>query len=289
MKPSLSALLACVIAVPALAQDAAADWDLTNNARTRLMVAHVQFNNGLAIATRCADGGFEAVIAGLPPAGEAASRPLKIAFGDEPLHETRWTVATEDTVAVAELPAPFARKLREGGRFRVLVPNAAADGRNLMYDVQLPASSGSIDQTLTTCERPLVDPRDAELDALEEDGVPPNLGWLARPAARFPRTTYARGFAVVTCISNPDGTLRACEIESEHPREGRFGEAALTAARRARLRNLADPSAPVPTGRIAYKTAFVVQGYERPEDRQRRRDNREAERREREARRSTGG
>ncbi len=289
MKRSLSALLACAVALPALAQDAAADWDLTNNERNRLMVAHVQFNNGLAIAARCADGGFEAVIGGLPPAGQATSRPLRIAFGDEPLYDTRWTVATDDTVAVAELPAPFARKLREGGRLRVLVPNAAADGRNLMYDVQLPVSSGSIDRTLTTCERPLVDPRDAELDALAEDGVPANIGWLSRPTARYPRTTYARGFAVVMCVSNPDGSLRDCEIESEHPREGGFGEAALGAARRARLRNLAEPPAPVPTLRIAYKTQFVLEGYETPEERQRRRESREVERREREARRATGG
>ena len=30
----------------------------------------------------------------------------------------------------------------------------APDGRNLMYDLALPASSASIDRTLTTCNRP---------------------------------------------------------------------------------------------------------------------------------------
>lgn len=289
MKRTLSVLLACAVAVPALAQDAAADWDLTNAERNRLMVAHVQFSNGLAIATRCADGGFEAVLAGLPPAGRAASRPLRIAFGDDPLHETRWTVASEDTVAVAEMPAPFARKLREGGRFRVLIPNAATDGRNLMYDVELPASSASIDQTLTTCQRPLVDPRDAELDALAEDGVPADITWLSRPTPQFPRTNYARGFAVVTCLTRPDGTLRDCEIESEHPRDGRFGDAVLASARRARLRNASNPSAPLPVRRVAYKVNFVVDGFQTQEDRQRSRESRAAERQEREARRANGG
>lgn len=289
MKRTLSVLLACAVAVPALAQDAAADWDLTNAERNRLMVAHVQFSNGLAIATRCADGGFEAVLAGLPPAGRAASRPLRIAFGDDPLHETRWTVASEDTVAVAEMPAPFARKLREGGRFRVLIPNAAADGRNLMYDVELPASSASIDQTLTTCQRPLVDPRDAELDALAEDGVPADITWLSRPTPQFPRTNYARGFAVVTCLTRPDGALRDCEIESEHPRDGRFGDAVLASARRARLRNASNPSAPLPVRRVAYKVNFVVDGFQTQEDRQRSRESRAAERQEREARRANGG
>ncbi|MGZ9100083.1 MAG: hypothetical protein ACXW3O_10295, partial [Brevundimonas sp.] len=159
MKRSLTALLACTVALPALAQDASADWDLVHDQRKKLLVAYTLFDNGLSIATRCADGGFEAVIGGLPPAGRATSRPLRIAFGDDDLVEGRWNVATDDTLAVSELPAPFARELRTGGRLRVLIPGGAEGGRNLMYDLVLPASSASIDQTLTTCGRPLVDPR----------------------------------------------------------------------------------------------------------------------------------
>lgn len=34
----------------------------------------------------------------------------------------------------------------------------------------------------------------------------------------------------------------------------RFGQAALAAARRARLQNLADPGAPLPVTRVLYKT-----------------------------------
>lgn len=286
MKRTLTALLACAVALPALAQDASGDWDLAQ--RRDLLVAYTQFDNGVSIATRCADGGFEAVIGGLPPAGPATSRPLRIAFGDKELVESRWNVATDDTIAVSELPAPFARELREGGRLRILVPGGAEGGRNLMYDVVLPASSASIDQTLTTCDRPLVDPRDAELEALQEDGVPRNLAWAVRPRAEFPNTRYARGFAVITCVSNPDGSLRDCAIESEHPRDGRFGEATLASARRARLQNLANPGAPVPVGRVLYKTHFLMPGYETREDLERQRESRRIQREERAARRATG-
>ena len=288
MKRALTALLACAVALPALAQDASRDWDLTRDQRKKLLVAYTQFNNGLTIATRCADGGFEAVIAGLPPAGRATSRPLRIAFGDDELVEVQWNVATNDTIAVSELPAPFARELRDGGRLRILVPGGSYGGRNLLYDLTLPPSSGSIDQTLTTCDRPLVDPRDAELETLQEDGVPTNLGWAERPRAEFPESRYARGFAVITCVSNPDGSLRDCAIESEHPREGGFGEATLASARRARLQNLADPGAPVPVTRVLYKTHFLMEGYETREDQARMRESRRLQQQERAARRARG-
>jgi len=284
MKRTLTALLACAAALPALAQDASADWDLAQ--RRNLLVAYTRFDNGVSIATRCADGGFEAVIGGLPPAGRATSRPLRIAFGDGDLVESRWNVATDDTIAVSELPAPFARELREGGRLRILVPGGAAGGRNLMFDIVLPASSASIDQTLTTCGRPLVDPRDAELEALQEDGLPLNLAWAVRPRLAYPNTRYARGFAVITCLTNPDGSLRDCAIESEHPRDGRFGEVTLASARRARLQNLVDPASPVPVTRVLYKTNFLMAGYETREDVERRRESRQQQREERAARRA---
>lgn len=286
MNRPLVTLLACAVALPALAQDASADWEFSHDQRRKLMVAWTRFDNGLGLATRCVDGGFEAVVTGLPPAGRATSRPLRVAFGDDEPVSYNWTVGIDDTIAVSELPAPFARELRAGGRLRITVPRGAADGRNLTYELTLPASSASIDQTLTACNRPLVDPRDAELEALQEDGVPTNLTWAVRPTPRFPRTNYARGFAVATCLSNPDGTLRDCMIESEHPRDGRFGQATLDAARRARLQNLAQPGAPVPVARVLFKATYVVSGYQTAEDEARQRDAARREREERAARRA---
>ncbi|HYD28187.1 hypothetical protein [Brevundimonas sp.] len=283
MSRPLVAVLACAVALPALAQDAGRDWDMLRDPRLKLTMAYTQFDAGPGIAARCIDGRYEALITGLPPAGEAETRELRVAFGDDELHGQRWNVAIEDTVAVSELPAPFARKLREGGRLRIMIPGAAEGGRNLLYDLTLPESAASIDETLTVCGRPSVDPRDAELAALPEGGLPLGLRWARRPTPRFPGgTRYARGFAAVMCLTNPDGSLRDCTIESEHPHEAGFGEAALRATRRARVATIEDPDAAVPLGRILYRTNFIISGYETREDQQR---IREQQRREREARR----
>jgi hypothetical protein len=215
---------------------------------------------------------------------------LRIAFGDEDLTESRWNVATNDTVAVSELPAPFARNLRDGGRLRVMVPGGATDGRNLLFDLTLPASSASIDETLTACGRPLTDPRDAALEALAEDGIPLNLRWQRQPQPRYPSPLrYGRGFAVAMCLTNPDGSLRDCSIEAEHPRGGGFGEAVILAMRRASLANNAEPGAPIPAARILFRTTFVLDGYETPEDQATRREQRRRQREQRAAERATPG
>jgi len=290
MKRPLIIALAGAVALPALAQDTSQDWDMLRDPRNRLLMAYTEFDNGIGIATRCADGGFEAILTGLPPAGEATRRPLRIAFGDEALSESLWNVAVNDTVAVSDLPAPFARNLREGGRLRVMVPGGAADGRNLLYDLQLPASSTSIDETLATCGRPLTDPRDAELEALPEGGLPASLAWSRQLRPNFPSPIrYGRGFAVATCVTNGDGSLRDCTIETEHPRDGGFGQAVLNAARRARLSNIADPGLPVPTLRVLFRTTFGLDGDQTREDEAARRDQRERERERRAAERTPAG
>lgn len=289
MKRIVVALLGCALAGPGLAQEGARDWDLLNDPGRKLVVAYIGFDNGLTLATRCADGGFETLVTGLPPAGRATRRPLRIAFGEEELVNSQWSVATQDTVAVADLPAPFARRMRAGGRLRILVPGGASDGRNLMYDLQLPASAAAVDHTLTACGRPVTDPRDAELDTLPDEGVPGNLAWAVRPTPTFPNTRYARGFAVITCMTNPDGRLRDCTIESEYPRDGGFGDATLAAARRGRVENLAEPGGPVPAGQALYKVNFIVDGYQTREDEQARRENRAREREQRAAARRASG
>lgn len=283
MNRPLATLLACAVALPALAQDAGRDWDMLRDPDMKLTMAYTQFDTGLGVAVRCIDERYEAIMTGLPPAGESETRELRIAFGDDELHGQRWNVAIDDTIAVSELPAPFARKLRDGGRLRVMIPRAAEGGRNLLYDLTLPESAASIDETLAVCGRPSVDPRDAELAALPEGGLPLGLVWARRPTPEFPRESrYARGFAAVMCLTSPDGSLRDCTIESEHPQEGDFGDAALRATRRARVANTGDPDAAVPLGRILYRTNFILSGYETREDQRRIRESRQ---RDREARR----
>ena len=122
------AMAACLIALPALAQDTQRDWDMFRDARQKVVMAYTQFDNGLGLTVRCVDGGYEAIIGGLPPAPPGQTRPLRIAFGDEEFYPQRWNVAVNDTMALGDVPAPFARKLREGGRLRIVVPGAAEGG-----------------------------------------------------------------------------------------------------------------------------------------------------------------
>ncbi|WP_374516079.1 hypothetical protein [Brevundimonas sp.] len=280
---SLPPILALAVALPAVAQDAARDWDLHRNTRTDAIMAYTVYDNGLGIAVRCVDGGYEAFLSGLPAAGAGETRTLDVAFADEELGPQSWNVGVNDTIAVSSFPAPFARKLRQGGRLQIRVPDGAGPGRALRYDVTLPASPGSIDETLTACERPLVDPRDAGLDALPDNGLPENLVWARRPVVDYPsRTRYARGFAVTTCLVDPDGALRDCTIETEHPRDGGFGEETLQAVRRARVRDTGGLT-DLPPVMVSFRVNFVIQGYETREDRERMRENRRKRREEREA------
>lgn len=279
MKRALATIAICAVAVPVLAQDGNADWAMVRDARKKLTVAYTRFDNGLGIATRCLDGSYQALITGLPPAGPHETRTLRVAYGDEDMHDQRWSVAIDDTVAVSDLPAPFARRLREGGRLRVLVPGAAEGGRNLVYDLTLPVSRASIDETLTVCDRPLTDPRDAELAALPEGGLPAELTWAEQPRPDFPQPIrFARGYAVVMCLANPDGSLRDCSVEAEHPQEAGFGDAALRASRRARVANVEDSAAPVAPARILYRNQFIVNGYQTREDEERFRAQRQRDR-----------
>lgn len=273
-------LLVAAAALPALAQDAERDWDMLRDPAKKLTLAYTQFDSGLGIAARCADKSYEALITGLPPAGPGESRILHIAFGDEQSYSSRWSVAMNNTVAVSELPAPFARKLREGGRLRIMIPGAAEGGRNLVHHLTLPASSTSIDATLAACDRPLTDPRDLELAGLPEGGLPVGLTWARWPRPDFPSSTqYARGFATVMCLTNPDGSLRDCSVEAEHPQDGGFGEEALRAARRAKVAKTDAPGEAVPLTRVLYRNNFVMSGYETRDDRQRSREMREQRRR----------
>jgi hypothetical protein len=61
---------------------------------------------------------------------------------------------------------------------------------------------------------------------------------------------------VTSCITNPDGSLRDCQVEMQHPQDSAFGEATLRAIRRARVQNLETPGAPLPTVRVAFRSIY---------------------------------
>ncbi len=256
------ALPLVAMASSAIAQDPApTDWDIARDPARKVVVAHTAFDVGVGIAVRCVDGGLEALISGLP-ADTAEQRVIGVAFpGDERLSDQQWNVAVDNTIAVSSMPAPFARKLREGGQLQLRVAGGAEGGRNLRYVLDLPASNSAIDETLTACDRPLVDPRDAAWADVGDNGLPTNLQWLKRPRPTYPGVPkYERGFAVVTCIADPEGRPQDCVVETEHPRDAGFGQATLRAAREARLTNNLNPDAPITPSRFNFRAVYNVSG-----------------------------
>lgn len=256
--------LLLAIALPAFAQDTAgADWEIIREPRKKSTIAWIPVTTGLMLAVRCVDGALDTVIAGLPAAASGQpTRPLQIAFGDEPLDETNWNVTTDQTVAIADYPATFARKLRKGGRMQVLIPGGAGEGRNLRHQLELPPSSAAIEEALTACQVPLEDPRDALLPDIDYRGLPAGFDWARAPRPVYPVTNYAKGYAVVTCIAGPDGALSQCRVESQQPANSPFGEAALKAMPRARVTSSLAPLEQITPRVIGFRVNFYMEGYQ---------------------------
>jgi hypothetical protein len=256
MKRALVLLTVSAIAFPASARAASDDWDIVRDPAKKSVLAFTSFDNGLSVGFRCVDGSFHAVITGLPPSQEGR-RMLELQFRDAESRPTMWTATTNASTVLGDLPAPLAREFRQGGSLGLTVPNGAADGRNLRYQVDLPASGAAVDEALTACGRPLVDPRDRDLEAIGATGLSGGLAWhrLPRPDFPFP-PRYTEGFAVLTCMTTPTGTVRDCVVEMEHPHDGGFGRAAVKGAERSRIQNAGEPGQPVPVRRFSFLTNF---------------------------------
>lgn len=250
------ALAVLAVAASALAQDVPVDWDMQRDPATETVVAYVPMTTGLVIGVRCVKGDFAAIIAGLPEArrGER-TRTLRIGSPDH-LHDSRWNVTTDRTVAIADYPARFARNLREGGAVSILIPGGGGEGRNLRHDIELPRSSAAIDEVLTACDRPLVDPRDALLPEIEEGGLPSGVTWQRRPRPVFPQSAYASGYAVVSCMATAEGRLEQCILEAQHPADSAFGRAALRSTGDARLTSPNEPEGRMTPRMVAFRFNF---------------------------------
>ena len=242
----------------ARAQETPPDWDIARDPGRRMVTAAIPVTTGLGLVVRCRRGSYEALILGLPPQ-EGETRRLDIAFGDNELHPETWNVSVDPTIAVSGLPAPFARQLRQGGRMQIRVPNATTDGRAMRHVLDLPPSTTAIDETLTACDRPLEDPRDALIEDVGPGGLPAGLAWAEAPRPSYPiGSPYPRAFVVLSCLTTREGELEQCVVEAEHPIGGYFGEAALHGASRARLQVSGAPDQPLPVRRIIYQTNFQM-------------------------------
>lgn len=261
----LSGAIFAVVAFapPAVGQDADEDWQIVRDPAQNTLMAAAAFETGLVIGVRCMGGSFGALVGGLPITDEGIeTRPLRIGYGDDPVTESDWLVGEGRTTAFAKLPAPFARRLREGGVMNLVVPGGGGQGRNLRHVVTLPPSTSAIDEVLTACDRPLVDPRDAELAGIDLEGLPANLEWARRLRVEYPYDAqnrgFARGYAAITCVTDDDGSLRDCVVESEHPMGGGFGAAALNGARKGRVGVIGAPDASVGIRKISFSVNFRI-------------------------------
>ncbi|MEH6664868.1 MAG: hypothetical protein V7678_08440 [Brevundimonas sp.] len=251
---ALAAVLT-LVATTAAAQDEP-DWDLIVEPAESLTAAFVAYEGGLGVLARCKDEAFHLMVTGLVPE-DGLTRQTQVVFGDDDWGDEEWFVGEDPGTAFSYKPAMYARILREGGTFDIVVREAGPNGENLRYVFEIPRSASAVNQTLEACGKPVDDPRDVFLEDLPESGLPADLEWARQPRGLYPSgRTYERGVAVVSCLTETDGRLRECVVETEWPADGGFGEAALRATRNGRLRNVDRSVAEVPTVIVSWTTTF---------------------------------
>lgn len=275
---ALPLLLACGAAQePA---PAPSDWALLADPRQGMTAAVLETTAGVHIILRCHEGAFTAFVTGLAPS-RRETRRIELTVGDGPRQGREWANSEDGTSAFSDLPAPLARELRNGGQLQLRVPPAESGEPATRYVLEVAPSQTAIDQTLTACGLPLVDPRDQRLADLGDTDMPRSLDWSQRPRITFPASRYARGFAVVSCITAPDGRPTDCVIETEHPHDGGFGRAVLRGVERGRIGDSANPDSPLPPLMFVFRSNFVMEGYATREDNERIREQRRQRREER--------
>lgn len=225
----------------AQAQDAppvGQDWVLAHVPERKAVIALAEFDNGITLSSRCMDGVFEVTIHGLPEA-RGESRTLRIGVGGEPAYASAWTVGADRGAAFSRVPARLARELAKGGKLEIAVAGQRGQP-GTRYVMELDPSSSAVEQTLTACGRPLVDPRDLHGDEVES-GLPAGIVWDQPPRPTFPGSVKGRsplkGFVTLSCVTRATGRLEDCVIESEHPGGFNLGRSVRDSLARARVRS----------------------------------------------------
>lgn len=239
------------------------DWTLSRLTDPDMVAASLEFDNGLTFVTRCQNGVFDLILAGLPPApANEVSRSL-VVLGKDSTDETPtvWTVGKNRETAFSRIPAMFARILATGGPLQVIVPAAPGQART-RYIMTLPPSGAAVEESLTHCGRALVDPRDNLLEG-DGDGLPGGITWVRPPRPSFPGSVgdmvVERGFVTTSCVVGPEGRLVECVLESEQPANFNLGRSVLRALASSRVGPAPDPQ---PSGRriegrmILFTTTF---------------------------------
>jgi len=225
---------------PDAAPAADGDWTVIPVNEGSGSAAVATFTNGISVMTRCRNDVLDVMITGLPPARAAnGARSLVMYVGEGPLPEPyAWSIGSDPTVAFSRFPAMAARTLVQGGRLQIVVPPARRGQPRTRYVMQLDSSVAAVEQTLESCGRSLVDPRD-KADGNGEDGLPAGITWARRPEPQFPPPVRGRlpsvGYAGLTCLVTAEGRPTDCLIESEQPAGYGLGKAVLDSLPRTRL------------------------------------------------------
>lgn len=263
---AITALLTSAVA-PAPVQDSGAPgWIATNLRKEKAVLASASFDNGITLMARCMDNMFGLILTGLPEVAEGErARTLILIVGDSEERPYVWSVAAANRgTALSRVPAVIARQLVKGGRLQIIIP-AEAGGRRTRYVVNLPQSGEALEQVLTVCGKPLVDPRDEKLLGDGGTGLTGQFKWTRVPTGVFPSGPIANmhtgGTATVSCEVLPTGRVTDCEIEDEFPVGAGFGRAARQSAVTGRVGwgdEAEGRDRPFEGGRIVFTTNFRI-------------------------------
>lgn len=234
----LAAAVCALGASPALAQQAAEDWDLTTNAEQQLTLATLDFGANV-LALRCRAGELDMLLTGVP-VSIGPTRKVQVSAGAIAAEDQVWIAQPGQPVLGADEPARLARQLRAGGDLDLrLDPEDPAD-RSRRYRLTVPASAAAVDAVLTACGQPLDEPR----DLLVRVNSGPETVWVDIGHVKFPDNAGAINAAPaavrVSCVIADDWTLRDCRADTETAPGHGFGASAVAGITGARLGPPAD-------------------------------------------------
>jgi len=234
----LAAAVCAFGASPALAQQAAEDWDLTTNAEQQLTLATLDFGANV-LALRCRAGELDMLLTGVP-VSTGATRKVRVSAGAIAAEDQIWMAQPGQPVLGADEPARLARLLRAGGDLDIRLDPEDSTDRSRRYRLTAPASIAAVNAVLTACDQPLEEPR----DLLARVNSSPNTVWVDLGEVKFPDNMGAMNAAPaavrVSCIIGDNWALRDCRADTETAPGHGFGASAVAGATRSRLGPPAD-------------------------------------------------
>jgi len=220
-------------------------WDVVADPARDRVAAGVQFGGGVSFAVQCQAGQLTVALGGMPTT-DASIRHFDATRGGGASRLTWWNTHPGSPV-LTSTDVRAVRFLRAGGN--VTFASAAGEARPSRMQIELPTNPAGLDQVLTACGSPLVDPRDALTDVgdlLLEGPRVEIFGDLSRyPAIRVEISCVVRGGKMADCQSDHE-TPSAPQVGRETARhangyplklsdpaaaEGRIVEVVVTGSR----------------------------------------------------------